>query len=86
MEDTTSARIELNNYSNKVLAVIKAKYDLKDKSEAINKFAELYGDDFVEKDASEVYVKRVMAITNSHLKKHGSKKMTIKELDALCEV
>ena len=31
------ARVELNKYSNRVLSVVKAKYDLKDKSQAINK-------------------------------------------------
>ena len=35
------ARVELNKYSNRVLSVVKAKYDLKDKSQAINKFVEL---------------------------------------------
>ena len=86
MEDTSiSARIELDSYANKVLAVLKAKYGLRDKSEAINKFAELYGDEVVEKEANEKYVKRVVEISNNHLKKHGHKKMSIKELDALCE-
>ena len=52
-----SARIELNEYTNRVLGVLKAKHGLKDKSEAINKFAELYGDEIVEKEASEEYIK-----------------------------
>ena len=37
------ARVVLNDYTNKVLNVIKAKYGLNDKSEALNKFADLYG-------------------------------------------
>ncbi|HQT45132.1 MAG TPA: DUF2683 family protein, partial [Candidatus Micrarchaeota archaeon] len=39
------AQIELNDYTNRVLNVLKAKFGLKDKSEAINKFAEIYGDE-----------------------------------------
>ena len=39
------ARVVLSKYSDKVLNVVKAKFDLKDKSEALNKFVELYGDD-----------------------------------------
>ena len=39
MEDqTVSARVELGDYANKVLGIIKIKYGLKDKSEALNKF------------------------------------------------
>ncbi len=82
----TSARIEINEYANKVLAVIKAKFGLKDKSEAINKFIELYGDDIVEKQANEEYLKKVMDIANAHLEKYKHRKMSLQELDKLCEV
>jgi hypothetical protein len=78
-----SARVELNEYTNKVLAVIKAKHSLKDKSEAINKFAELYGDEIVEKEASEEYVKKMIEEVNEHFRKHGHRKMSLAELDAL---
>ena len=84
--DTISARIELNGYANKVLAVLKAKYGLKDKSEAINKFAELYGNELVEKEANEEYIKKMIEGVNEHLKKYKDRRMTFKELDALFEV
>ncbi len=80
---TVSARIELDEYSNRVISTVKAKYGLKDKSEAIKKFVELYGDEIVEKEASDEYIKKVIDISKNHLKK---KKMTLKELDALCGV
>ena len=83
---TISARVELDNYASKVLAVLKAKYNLKDKSEAINKFAELYGDEVVEKEPKEEYVKHILEVTNKHLERHKNKKMSIKQLDALFEV
>ncbi len=80
------ARLKLNEYSNKVLNVIKAKFDLKDKSEALNKFAELYGDEVVEKEASDEYIKKIIEIDERHMKKYGDKNMSLKELDKLCEV
>lgn len=86
MEDQTiSARVELGEYANKVLGIIKIKYGLKDKSEALNKFIEIYGDDILEREATEEYAKKVVAISNSHFKKYGSKKMSLQELDKLCE-
>ena len=81
-----SARVELSPYANRVLAVLKAKYGLKDKSEAMNKFAELYGDEVVEKEAKEEYVKHVLEVTNKHLAKYKERKMSVEELDVLCEV
>jgi hypothetical protein len=85
MEETVSARIELDEYSNRVLAVLKAKYGLKDKSEAIRKFIQMYGDDVIEKESTEQYAKKVMQIADSHFKKYGKKKMSVEELDKLCE-
>ena len=58
----------------------------KDKSEAINKFIELYGDDILDLEASEEYTKKVVELTNKHLKKYGVKKMSVEELDKLCGV
>jgi len=84
--NTISARIEINDYANKVLAVIKAKFGLKDKSEAINKFIELYGDEIIEKQTNEEYVKKIINITNAHIEKYKNRKMSLQELDKLCEV
>ena len=78
-----SARVELGDYANKVLGIIKIKYGLKDKSEALNKFIELYGDDILEREATEEYAKKVIEISNNHFKKHGYKKMNLQELDKL---
>lgn len=81
-----SARVKLSSYANKVLAMIKAKYSLKDKSEAINKFMEIYGEEVVEKEANEKYVKHILEAANRHLAKYKNRRMSIKELDALCEI
>ncbi|MCH7850502.1 MAG: DUF2683 family protein [Nanoarchaeota archaeon] len=80
-----SARVELDDYSNRVIGVIKAKFGLNDKSEALNKFIELYGDDIIEKEATIEYTKKAIKIANSHYKKYGKKKMSLAELDRICE-
>ncbi len=80
------ARLSLNDYTKKVLNVIKAKFDLNDKSEALNKFAEMYGEDLVEKQSNDQYIKKILEIDQRHMKKYGHKKMSLKELDRLCEV
>ncbi len=77
------ARVVLNDYTNKVLNVIKAKYGLNDKSEALNKFADLYGEKEVKKEVSDKYVKKILKIAKEDYKKHGLKKMNNKELDEL---
>lgn len=79
------ARLNLNGYTNRVMNVIRAKFDLKDKSEALNKFVELYGDDVVEKEANDKYIKKLLEIEEKHLKKYGYKKMSMEQLDKLCE-
>jgi hypothetical protein len=79
-----SAQVYLDDYTNHVLNVIKAKFGLVDKSQAINKLAEIYGEDYVEKDANGEYVKKVLEIEERHFKKYGRRKMTLKELDELC--
>ena len=83
---TISARVELEDYANRVLGVIKIKFGLKDKSEALNKFIELYGEMVIEKEANEEYAKKVMQIADNHFKKYSSKKMSVDELDNICEV
>ena len=79
-----SAQVYLDDYTNHVLNVIKAKFGLADKSSAINKLAEIYGEDYVEKDANGEYVKKILEIEGGHFKKYGNRRMTLKELDALC--
>jgi len=86
MEDQIiSARVKLGDYANKVLGIIKIKYGLKDKSEALNKFIEIYGDDILEREATEEYAQKVIALSDDHFKKYGSKKISLHELDKLCE-
>ena len=80
-----TARVELDEYSNRVLSIVKAMYNLKDKSQALNKFIMIHGDDVLEREATDEYIKKAMDIVNRHIKKYGHKSMTEKELDALFE-
>ena len=84
-EQTINARVNLTDYANKILGIIKIKFGLKDKSEALNKFIELYGDDILEKEATEEYAKKVIKIAEQHFKKYANKKMSEKELNRLFE-
>lgn len=80
------ARVCLNEYSNQVLNVIKAKFCLETKSEAINKFAELYGEQFVEREMKENEIRDLIRICNAHFQKYGHRKISIKELNSLCGI
>jgi len=81
-----SARIELSPQANRILNVVKAKYNLKDKSEAINKFLEIHGHDLIEEEIREDYVKEVLERVDKHMRNHKGRKMTIAQLDALFEI
>lgn len=83
----TSMSITVNNYTSKVLGVIKEKFGLKDKAAALDKFADLYGEDFVDKEIKEKVVKQMTRDCDDWEKRHKFKrKMTLKELDRLCDL
>ncbi|RLE38838.1 hypothetical protein DRJ17_02685 [Candidatus Woesearchaeota archaeon] len=83
---STSLNIKVEDYTNRVLGVIKEKFGLKDKAEALDKFADLFGEEFVEKEVDEKIVNEVIESCNRHIKKHGFRKMNSKELDKLCGI
>lgn len=84
MEDQmVSARVSLNPYANKVLGIFKLQLDLRDKSEALNKFIDLYGGEIVQKEATDKYFKKVMKIADKHFKNYKNKRMSLAELDNL---
>jgi len=81
-----NARIQLDPETNRIINMFKAKYDLKDKSEAINKFVQVHGK-FDEHDNFEVrddYVYKMEKEVSKFLKENPKlKSMTKKELDAI---
>jgi hypothetical protein len=76
--------IKVKDYTSRVLGVVKEKYGLKDKGQALDKFAELCGEEFVDREIKDEVVKEVIESCERHIKKYGFKTMSIKELDALC--
>lgn len=83
MTQSIGFRAQIDEYTNRVLGVIKEKFGLKDKSQALNKFAELYGEDFVERDVKEEFITDVLNVVREHHKKYPHRKMSLKELDKL---
>ncbi len=68
-----------------MLGVIKEKYGLKDKAEALNKFAEMFGEEFVERDVDEKLLKEMIKECEAwETKSKFGRKMTLEELDRLC--
>ena len=56
------AIVKLNDEANQVLNIVKAKYGLRDKSEAINKMAEEYEYEVLEPELRPEYVQKLRKI------------------------
>lgn len=56
------AIIKISDRTNRVLNIVKAKYGLKDKSEAINTMAEQYENNLMEPELRPEYVKKLKKI------------------------
>jgi len=83
----TSMSITVNKYTNSVLGVIKEKFGLKDKAHALDKFADMFGEEFVEKEVRDDVIEEMIKDCEAWEKKHKfRKKMTLKELDKLCGI
>lgn len=79
----TQARLKLDSYTMRVLDVIKGKHGLKNRSDALNKFAEEQGYNYAEIKVDEEVLKELDKTCENHIKKHKNRKMTEKELDKL---
>ena len=79
-----SMNITVNEYTKRVLGVVKERFGLKDKAEALDKFAFMFGEKFVEKEVKDEVVGDVITSCRKHIKKYGCRKMSLKELDNLC--
>jgi hypothetical protein len=85
MSRTVTMNLRAEDYTSRVLGVVKEKYGLNDKSQALNKFVEMFGDEFVDREIKDEVIKEVIASCDRHIKKYGFKSMTTKELDKLCQ-
>ncbi len=70
------AIININEKANRVLNIVKAKFGLKDKSEAINVVAEQYGEEILEPELRPEYIEKLKGIK----KTKGISFKNIKEL------
>lgn len=82
----TQARFELDEYTTRVLDVVKGKYGLKSREEALNKFVREFGEEFLEYPVSEEYLSKLDSIVAEHEKKYGKRTISEKELDDLLEL
>ena len=79
----TEARLELDDYTARVLDVIKGKFGLKNRSEALKKFAQEQGDNYLEHLPNPKVLRDLDRTYEEHIKKHGRRRMTKKELRKL---
>ncbi|NCC71719.1 DUF2683 domain-containing protein, partial [bacterium] len=61
------------------------KYSLHNKSEALNKFIEMYGVDFLEREVREEVVNDMIKEI-SKMKKNKKKEVSFSDLDKLCGI
>ena len=80
------ARFELEEYTVRVLDVIKGRYGLQNRSEALNKLAQECGQPFVEPEVNEATLAELDDIYENHKKKYGKSAMSEKELKNLLKL
>ena len=85
MVGTVTMNVKANEYTSRVLGVVKEKYGLNDKGQALNKFVEMFGDEFVDREVKEEIVKEIIASCDRHIKKYGFRSRTTKDLRKLIE-
>jgi len=85
MVKTLTMNIKVKDYTNRVLGVVKEKYGLRDKGDALDKFAEMYGEEFVEPEVKEEIIREVIESCNRHIKKYGFRSRSVKDLRKIIE-
>ncbi len=83
-EATLNLRVD--DYTNRVLGVLKEAFGLRDKSEALRKFARMYGQEILHEQVSQEVARELEAVSEAHVKKYGFRKMTLKGLDKMTGV
>jgi len=66
------AMVRIKERTNRVLNVLKAKYDLRDKSEAIDIMAEQYEENILEPELRPEYIKKLEKIRKGKYIKYNS--------------
>jgi hypothetical protein len=81
--NSVTLNLRVTGYGNRVLGVIKEKMGLRDKSEALARFIDMYGEEFVDKEVKDDVVLEAIREAQE-MEKKGLKPMTFDELDRLC--
>ena len=58
------AIVDINEPANRILNIVKARDNLKDKSEAINLVLHIYGKEFLEEELRPEFIKELLAAQN----------------------
>ena len=81
---TVTMNLKVNDYTSRVLGVVKEKYGLHDRAEALDKFAELYGnefvDEFIDREVKDDVIREVIESCDRHIKKYGFRSRTVADL------
>ena len=80
---SVNVNLIIDDYTNRVLGVVKEMYGLKDKGQALVKLVHIYGDEYVDRPVKEEYAKQALADTEAHFKKYGVRRKTKKDLNTL---
>lgn len=74
------ARFKLDDYTSRVLDVIKGKFGLKNRNEALKKFADTEGYRYLEPIANEKTLNELDSIFEEHKRKNLKRRMSNKQL------
>lgn len=85
-KNKVAVNFRVKPYTNQVLGVVKEKYALRDKAEALDKFVEMHGIVFVEPEVKEDFIKEVIESCKIHVKRYGYKSISKKEFKKLFEM
>jgi len=82
---TVAVNIRVKDYTSRVLGVVKEKFGLRDKGQALDKFAEMYGEEFVDREIKEEVIREVIESCERHIKKYGFRSRTVADLRKIIE-
>lgn len=75
-----NVNLHIDDYTNRVLGVIKERFGLKDKSKALMYLAKKCGQEYVEPEVKDEFIQEVLRISNEHKKKYGLRTTNMKKL------
>jgi len=80
---SVTLNLKVSKYENRVLGVVKEKFGLRNKSEALAKILDLFGDEFVDREVKDEVALEVIRDAEE-MEKKGLRPLSFDELDRLC--